>query len=424
MKSYLRFLAAAAAVMAVLLVLLCVQTGSAAKTSRDTVLLNDIAETVREHLSDPESLSEADFGVPFLVYDANGGLLYAAPDAPAHAETASAAMQQGLLCLPIHEESRYLGSVALPDPVLSAYDRMQRRLLLCAVIFMGAVLLVMLGIGLYVRRRIVVPFRRMRKFADRIAQGVLDDPLLMEQDNLFGSFTESFDIMREELRAARRREEHLRLREKELAASLGHDIKTPVTGIKLICELLSVKTEDAYLRGKIGIISQKAEQIDALASNLLSEALEELGEMQVQCQDHPADLLRALLAVHDTRGLVTEETPPPECLLSVDKNRLSQVIGNVLSNSYKYAGTPISVRYAFAGQHLCMEIADSGGGVPEEELGLITGKFYRGKRNSGGKEGSGLGLYIASELMRRMEGALQCENRSGGLAVTLMIRLS
>ncbi len=424
MKSYLRFLAAAAAVTALLLLLLCAQTDRAARNRRDSVLLNDITETVKEHFDDPASLSEADFGVPFLVYDANGALLYASPDAPAHAETASAAVQQGLLCTAVTEQSRFLGTVALPDPVLSAYDRMQRHLLLCAAVFMGAVLLVLLGIGLYVRRRIVVPFRRMRQFADRIAQGMLDDPLMMEQDNLFGSFTESFDIMREELRAARSRETALRLREKELAATLGHDIKTPVTGIKLICELLSVKTQDAYLRGKIDIISQKAEQIDTLADNLMSEALGELGEMQVHCQDHPAELLHTLLAVHDTRGLVTEETPPPECLLSVDKNRLSQVIGNVISNSCKYAGTPITVRYRFAGEHLCMEISDSGGGVPEEELELITTKFYRGKSNSGGKEGSGLGLYIASELMRRMEGELRCGNRGGGLAVTLMIRLS
>lgn len=57
----------------------------------------------------------------------------------------------------------------------------------------------------------------------------------MEKRNIFGIFTESFDIMREELRAAKERELALKLKEKELVASLSHDLKTPVTGIKLIC---------------------------------------------------------------------------------------------------------------------------------------------------------------------------------------------
>ena len=262
----------------------------------------------------------------------------------------------------------------------------------------------------------------MQKFAGRIAQGDLDDPLMMEQDNLFGSFTESFDIMREELRESRRREEALRQREKELAASLSHDIKTPVTGIRLICELLAVRTDDTYLRGKIADIDRKAEQIHVLADDLLTSALDELGEMHLHCQDTPSSVLETLLKEHDTRGLVRTEAVP-ECLISADVSRLSQVIGNLISNSYKYADTPIDVRYAFCSGFLSMEIADHGSGIPEEELSLITTKYYRGKDNAAGKDGSGLGLYIASELMQRMGGALRCENRSG-LAVTLLIPLS
>lgn len=70
-----------------------------------------------------------------------------------------------------------------------------------------------------------------------------------------------------------------------------------------------------------------------------------------------------------------------------------------------------------------MEIADHGSGISEEELTHITEKYYRGKSNSAGKDGSGLGLYIANELMQRMGGMLKCESR-GGFSVTLLIPLS
>lgn len=409
--------------MAVCVLVLFWAVGRNAHRGRDTVLLNDIVQTVKDHMDHLEALDSTGFGTELLVFDSSGRLCYASDGAPADIRTASDAVHRGLLCMAVTEQERFLGTVAVPDPMLAEYDRMRQRLLLAAILTAAAVLVVLVLIGLYVRRRIVTPFRRMQQFAEQIAQGNLEDPLLMEEDNPFGSFTESFDIMREELRDARAREDAMKLREKELAASLSHDIKTPVTGIRLICEVLEVRTEDPYLRGKIGNIHQKAEQIRVLADDLLTAALDELGEMRVQCQDVPSSVLHELTAEHDTRGLLRED-PVPECLLHADTSRLSQVIANIISNSYKYADTPIEVRYAFRGSTLAMALSDHGGGIPEEELPLVTTKYYRGQTTSDGKEGSGLGLYISDVLMKRMGGQLLCENRDGGLTVTLLIPLS
>jgi len=107
-----------------------------------------------------------------------------------------------------------------------------------------------------------------------------------------------------------------------------------------------------------------------------------------------------------------------------DRSRLSQVVANIISNSYKYAGTPIDVRFAFAGDFLTVTFADQGGGVPEEELEQITQKYYRGRENAAGKEGSGLGLYISRILMEKMQGELSCSCPEGGFAVTLSLPLS
>ena len=73
-----------------------------------------------------------------------------------------------------------------------------------------------------------------------------------------------------------------------------------------------------------------------------------------------------------------------------------------------------------------MSLSDSGPGIPADELPLVTNKFYRGKTvRSSGTEGSGLGLYIASELLSRMNGELICSSGEGeGLTVTLLLPLS
>lgn len=145
--------------------------------------------------------------------------------------------------------------------------------------------------------------------------------------------------------------------------------------------------------------------------------------MNVECRDEVSSMLHELVAEHDIRSLA-REGDIPECILNTDRIRLSQVIGNIISNSYKYADTPIDISYTIKDRCLAMSLRDYGNGVPEEEIGLITGKFYRGKSNSSGKDGNGLGLYISNELMNKMNGELICSCMENGLTVTLMIPLS
>ena len=254
--------------------------------------------------------------------------------------------------------------------------------------------------------------------------GDLDSPLEMEQSNLFGAFTESFDIMREELKASKSREMELKRKEKELIAELSHDLKTPITGIETICDVLDLKVQDEYVLGKVDGIQKKAQQMEVLVSDLLTAALDDLGEMTVNCTDESSAILHDIITASDTRSLVREGAIP-ECMVHIDVKRIQQVIGNIIGNSYKYAGTPIDVDYSVSGDYLKMSVTDHGKGVPADELDLIMNKFYRGKDvKDSGIDGSGLGLYIASVLMAKMNGELVCSNKSGGLTVTLLILLS
>ncbi len=110
-----------------------------------------------------------------------------------------------------------------------------------------------------------------------------------------------------------------------------------------------------------------------------------------------------------------------------DINRMNQVIGNIITNSYKYADTKIEVDYSVIDDYLEMKIRDFGPGISEEELPAVTNKFYRGKNaEEKQKEGSGLGLYISKSLMEKMDGELICEraDESGGFSVKLLIQLS
>ena len=103
----------------------------------------------------------------------------------------------------------------------------------------------------------------------------------MDRQNIFGAFSESFDLMREELKIARLHEQQANQSKKELVAKLSHDIKTPVASIQAVSELMSVTSTSSKEKQQLQIIHDKANQINQLISDLFHASLEELQELKV-----------------------------------------------------------------------------------------------------------------------------------------------
>ncbi|MDE6314360.1 MAG: HAMP domain-containing histidine kinase [Lachnospiraceae bacterium] len=384
------------------------------------VLQNDIAETVRENMNGLAILEEKFPDTDILVFDTEGFCIYPGGENL----TLTKSRNNGYLCLAVTDGDRFLATAAIPDSSFSEYNKAFAQLTCAAVMLFLIMVTAAVSFYLYISRNILKPFRKMKEFAGRIAMGDLDSPLEMEHSNLFGAFTESFDIMREELRASKARETELKRKEKELVAELSHDLKTPITGINTICDVLSLKVQDKYVLGKVEGIQKKTQQMELLVTDLLTAALDDLGEMTVNCTDENAAVLYDIIRAADTRSLVRKSTIP-ECMIHIDIKRMEQVIGNIIGNSYKYADTPIDIECALSGDYLKLSITDYGKGVPADELDLIMNKFYRGKNvKDSDIDGSGLGLYIALALMAKMNGELICSSKGKGLTVTLMLLLS
>ena len=289
----------------------------------------------------------------------------------------------------------------------------------------GFVLVLILATFIWIWVRVVMPFDKMKDFATAVSSGDLDRPLEMDKGNVFGAFTESFDIMREELSISRQREYEANVSKRELVAQLSHDIKTPVASIKAMSEILEVKSEqasDEFTNEKVKAIGQKADQIDHLVSNLFSATLKELEHLEVNTSEMPSTTLVDIIRDADFEDKI-KNIDIPECIIYMDNIRAGQVITNIIYNSYKYAGTEIEVNAFTSEDYLNISFTDKGGGVDEAELPHIMEKFYRGK-NSEGKEGSGLGLNIAKNLMHDMRGTIDCKNVDGGFSVILGFAIS
>ncbi len=386
---------------------------------QDTVAINEAAQTVERDWNslgahrNPTSLD-------YVVLDLHGTVLYRT--AAGRSESINAAISHKDTILDIEIDGAVVGKLIIYNNDAAVFQAEKQAVILAMILTMVLQCCICVGYFFYLRRTVIKPFEKMKRFAERIAGGDLDIPLKMDRQNLFGAFTESFDLMRSELKKARLAEARANASKKELVAKLSHDIKTPVASIKAASEVGVALSPDEKNRENYAQIIRKADQINTLVTNLFSATLEELQELSVTPSDLKSETLRGLLANADY--LRRAEIPTiPDCLLFADKLRLQQVFDNIFANSYKYANTKIDLTVVLEDGHLAICAEDYGGGVDEAELPLLKEKFHRG-RNTKDIEGAGLGLYISDYCMKKMRGRLDIENGSTGLKVTVRIAFS
>lgn len=365
---------------------------------------------------------ESDSSFDYSVIDTDGNvILYTRDDI---AKSISSATSDYDIIRNIEVDGKVSGYLIVHNPKaeLEKQTNMKIALFVMSLILLTVVVSVLYYV--YLKRRVLDPFKKLKGFAVRVAGGNLDTPLEMDKGNVFGPFTESFDIMREELKASREREEKAVKSRKELVAQLSHDIKTPVSSIKAMTDVMSLTASEED-KVTINAINAKADQIDSLISNLFHATLEELEQLEVMPEDINSTDIVQMIKDADYQNKI-EKLDIKDAVVFADRLRLNQVLNNIIFNSYKYADTMINVtsRFENAGsRYLFIEIADKGPGVPEEELEMITQKFKRGS-NAGNKDGSGLGLYISDYLMNKMEGSLTVRNTGDGFAVEIGIKIS
>lgn len=385
----------------------------------DVVMANQVLKTVESHW---ERLEQGDYsGVTqqFVVLDQSGNVRYQTADGLP--TTIYDAIKNRNSILDVTVKGIAAGKLIIHDDY--AQKALQnKKQLVAAILITFTVMAVLCALYiLFLHRVIMKPFQKLQSFALNVARGNLDIPLHMDKNNPFGAFTESFDIMREELAAARQSEYEANRSKKELVASLSHDVKTPVASIKAISELMLLRATDEKAIKQLHMIYSKAEQINLLVTDMFHATLEELTELKVNVTEDYSGVLKDIIANVNYDGQISCG-PIPECIILTDVMRLQQVFDNIVSNSYKYAGTAVTISFLITPAHLQIDIMDYGDGVSQEELPLLFNKFYRG-HNIAAHSGAGLGLFISKYLMQSMQGDIECHNRDDGFTVTLRIKL-
>ena len=288
----------------------------------------------------------------------------------------------------------------------------------------GISLVFLAGVMGYVYVSVLRPFDKMKEYAAEIAKGNFDVPLDYSRSNYFGQFTWAFDSMRREITKARANEREAVENNKTVIATLSHDIKTPIASIRAYAEGLEAHMDSSPERRAryLSVIRRKCDEVAKLTDDLFLHSLSDLNKLKINAApleicSFVKEAIEELAAQQDDIFFVP---PSFSAYVNADKNRLLQIIENLINNARKYAKSDIDVSLSQENGAVWLKIRDYGGGIPDGDMPFIFDKFYRGK-NCGNEQGSGLGLYIVKYLAEKMGGSILLRNRADGLEAVVSL---
>ncbi|MCM1224325.1 MAG: HAMP domain-containing histidine kinase [Lachnospiraceae bacterium] len=295
----------------------------------------------------------------------------------------------------------------------------------------GALFLLIISFLYYIRRHIIVPFCRLNDVPQELARGNLAVPIPEEKSRFFGKFTWGVNLLRESIEESRKKEFTMQRDKKRLLLSLSHDIKTPLSAIKLSAKALAkgLYKDEEKRRAAAESINTRADEIERFVSEITKAASEDFMNFEVTQGEA---FLSAIITRIDARyasqlamsGTELTIQKYDDCILSCDPDRLAECLQNLLENAIKYGdGRRIEISFDKMDGCALITVSNTGCTLEAKELPQIFESFHRGN-NADKVQGNGLGLFICKRLMGLMNGEVYADIRDECFYITLVVKMA
>ena len=296
---------------------------------------------------------------------------------------------------------------------------------------LGALFLLMIGLLYYIWGHIIVPFGRLNDVPQELARGNLAVPIPEEKSRFFGKFTWGVNLLRESIEDSRKKELTMQRDKKLLLLSLSHDIKTPLSAIKLNATALAkgLYKDEKKRRATAESINTRADEIERFVSEITKAASEDFMSFEVTQGEA---FLSAIITRIDARyapqllmsGTEFAIQKYDDCILSCDPDRLAECLQNLIENAIKYGdGRRIEISFDKMDGCELITVSNTGCTLEAKELPQIFESFHRGN-NTDKVQGNGLGLFICRRLMGLMNGEVYADIHDERFYITLVVKMA
>ena len=319
--------------------------------------------------------------------------------------------------VPILRQGGVVGAVRITQGLESVRAEVRRTMIgLIAVGLAG--LLAGLVIAWALAGSLSRPLSRLARAAHRLGDGDLSARSNVRGRGEIGEVAETFDAMAERLEANVRAQ-------REFVANASHQLRTPLTGLKLRLEAARGRAETPELKRTLEAAEREADRLAGIVDRLLVLARRaEQGE-RVPSTDLD-DAARAVVERWDQRiraGGSSITIAGDGGFVGTPREDVDQIFDNLVHNALSYAPGPVRIELGGANGRALVAVEDRGPGIPAEERERVLERFSRGRGVSPG--GSGLGLAIVAELARRSGGDVRVtDGTKGGTRVEVFLPAS
>ena len=315
---------------------------------------------------------------------------------------------------PILDEGRLVGAVRISRGVRTVQENVSRATVAIAAVALGGLLAGLL-LAVALARSLSRPLTRLAGTARRFGDGDLTVRAGdIEGDEEIEELAHSFDDMAERVERTVRAQ-------REFVANASHQLRTPLTGIKLRLEGAIADTSDPRIREDLRAADQEVDRLAQIIERLLTMAARiEEGTARADL----GDAVQRAIARWGERAAQASSTLSAtgvaDAWAVADRDDVDQVLDVLIDNALTYAPGPIEVSATAHGDRAGISVADRGPGIPSDEASRVTERFYRGHGAPTG--GSGLGLAIARELAERWGGGLAVGGDEAGARIDVWFR--
>lgn len=267
--------------------------------------------------------------------------------------------------------------------------------------------------------------RRMRRIMDSIRivrEGEYSHKIQMDTHDEMEQLATEFNSLTDRLQESEQRR-------RQFVSDASHELKTPLASIKLLSDsILQNDMDDETVREFVGDIGNEADRLTRMSHKLLEltklDAVAEEARVLVDIQEVARKVFRMLRPQMDARSIRLVDDTIPNCIISISADDLYQIIFNLVENGIKYnnEGGTLQISLERDEYHVTMHVDDEGMGIPADAIAHIFERFYRvDKARSRQAGGSGLGLSIVHDMVKRNFGSVRVENReTGGTRFTVV----
>jgi signal transduction histidine kinase len=299
----------------------------------------------------------------------------------------------------------------------------QHDLLLATVLLLFAGGIAM-SLGYFLSTALTDNIVTLNRAAEQIARGNLRVQVPVTGRNEMAELARTFNEMASQLEAAARKQRELDTLRRDLVAWVGHDLRTPLTSIRVILEALAdgVVEDPVTVQRYLETAQRHIRALSALIDDLFEMAQLDAGGLPLErhpnsISDLISDTLESFSALAARQGVKLEGSVPPGIdPVCMDAQKIGRVLANLVGNALRHtpAGGVVQMRASVEAEGVRVEVRDSGEGISPQDLPHIFEQFYRGEKSrSRDTGGSGLGLAIAKGIVEAHGGRIGVESTPG-----------